>query len=160
DHGTDGFYKGETASAIVGEMTKGGGLITAADLEGYKVQWRTPITFDYRGRTLTTMPLPSSGGIVLAMTANMLRAVDLSKVGWHSTAHVHWLTEIWRRAYAARNDVLGDPAFVKDMPVDKLRSQQYADRLVKTIGAKATPSKEVPALLEGDHTTNLCVVDG
>ena len=39
--------------------------------------------FEYRGHHLTSMPLPSSGGIVIAMTANMLRDVDLAKLGWH-----------------------------------------------------------------------------
>jgi gamma-glutamyltranspeptidase/glutathione hydrolase len=93
------------------------------------------------------------------MTANMLRGVELARLGWHSTEHVRWLVEIWRRAFAARNEVLGDPAFVKDMPIAKLVSQAEADRLVKTIGDRATPSKDVPALLEGTNTTHLCVVD-
>ena len=159
EHGPDGFYKGDTAQAIVDEMKRGGGLITAADLAGYQAEWREPIRFSYRGKQVMTMPPPSSGGIVLAMTANMLRAQDLSKMGWHSPQHLHWLVEVWRRAFAARNELLGDPAYVKDMPVDKLLSQDEADQLARTITAKATPSKQVPALLEGMHTTNLCVVD-
>jgi gamma-glutamyltranspeptidase/glutathione hydrolase len=115
--------------------------------------------FDYRGRHLITMPPPSSGGIVIAMTANMLRNLDLAKLGWHSAAHVHWLAEVWRRAFAARNEVLGDPAFVKDMPVAKLMSPAYADQLAATITDKATPSQNIPGLVEPMHTTNLCVVD-
>ena len=158
--GPAGFYTGPTAQAIVAEMQRGGGLITAADLAGYKAVWRDPLWFTYRGYHVATMPLPSSGGIVLAMTANMLRGIDLGKLGWHSVAHVHWLVEAWRRAYAARNTELGDPAYVQGMPLDKLLSQAYADRLVATIGPRATPSRQVPPLLEGDHTTNLCVVDG
>jgi gamma-glutamyltranspeptidase/glutathione hydrolase len=160
DHGAEGFYTGETATAIVDEMKKGGGLITADDLRAYKAVWREPLRFDYRGRHVISMPPPSSGGIVIAMTANMLKNVDLAKLGWHSAAHVHWLAEIWRRAFAARNEVLGDPAFVKDMPVDKLMSQAYANQLAATITDRATPSKDIPALIEGTHTTNLCVVDG
>jgi gamma-glutamyltranspeptidase/glutathione hydrolase len=103
------------------------------------------------------MPLPSSGGIVLAMTANMLRNIDVSKLGWHSTQHIHWLTEVWRRAFAARNLALGDPAFVKDMPVARLTSQPEADRLVATITERATPSQDVPPLLDGKHTTHFSV---
>jgi gamma-glutamyltranspeptidase/glutathione hydrolase len=72
---------------------------------------------------------------------------------------VHWLVEVWRRAYAARNEILGDPAYVKAMPIAKLTSQAYADELVKSITDKATPSKTIPGLLEGTHTTNLSVVD-
>src|SRR5262249_20155463 len=121
DHGPDGFYTGPTADLFVAEMKRGEGLITAADLRAYKPVWRDPIKVAYRGYTLVTMPLPSSGGIVFAMTANMLHATELAKLGWHSAAHVHWLVEIWRRAFATRNELLGDPAFVKP-PVDRLLS--------------------------------------
>src|SRR6185503_13605716 len=121
--------------------------------------WREPIAFKYRGKTFHTMPPPSSGGIVLAMTANMLGKQDLAKAGWHSAQHIHWVVEVWRRAFAARNEVLGDPKFVKDMPIKKLVSQAEADRLAATITEKATPSAEVPALLGGTHTTHLSVVD-
>lgn len=157
--GPDGFYKGQTAKAIAAYMKAEGGIITEKDLAGYKVVWREPIAFTYRGKKIATMPPPSSGGIVLAMTANMLRGHDLAKLGWHSVDHVRWLVEVWRRAYAARNEVLGDPAYVKNMPVKKLLSQAEADRLVKTIGERATPSRDVPALLEGTQTTHLSVVD-
>jgi gamma-glutamyltranspeptidase/glutathione hydrolase len=115
--------------------------------------------FNYRGKKLYTMPPPSSGGIVLAMTANMLRKLDLAKLGWHSTQHVRYLVEVWRRAFAARNEVLGDPKFVKDMPIARLVSEKEADRLATTITDRATPSKDVPTLLDGTHTTNFCVVD-
>lgn len=158
--GSAGFYKGETAKAIATAMHDNGGLITAKDLAGYKALWRDPIKVKYRGKQLYTMPPPSSGGIVIAMTANMLRGLDLAKLGWHSTAHIHYLTEVWRRAFAARNEVLGDPAYVKNIPVAKLTSQAEADRLLATITQGATPSKDVPALIEGKHTTNLSVVDG
>ena len=157
--GPAGFYKGETAAALVDAMKKDGGLITAQDLANYKPIWREPIRFTYRGKTLMTMPPPSSGGVVLAMTANMLRAVEVGKLGWHSTQHVHRMVEVWRRAFAARNEVLGDPKFVKNMPIAKLTSQKEADRLAATIGDRATRSKDVPALLGGTQTTHLCVVD-
>jgi gamma-glutamyltranspeptidase/glutathione hydrolase len=159
ERGADGFYKGETAAAIVAEMKAGGGLITAEDLAGYRVAWRAPLRFTYRGYSVVAMPPPSSGGIVLAMTAGMLGKLELGKLAWHGAEHVHWLVEVWRRAFAARNELLGDPAFVKDMPIARLVSRDYIDKLFATITDKATPSKQVTALLEGDHTTNLCAVD-
>jgi gamma-glutamyltranspeptidase/glutathione hydrolase len=160
DKGSDGFYTGPTAQAIVDEMKRGGGLITADDLKNYKAVWREPLVFEYRGKHISTMPLPSSGGVVLAMSANMLHAVDLAKIGWHSAEHVHRLVEVWRRGFAARNEMLGDPQFAKDAPIAKLVAQDFDDKLAATITAKATPSKDVPALLEGQHTTNFCIVDG
>jgi gamma-glutamyltranspeptidase/glutathione hydrolase len=159
DKGPDGFYSGPTAQAIVDEMKRGGGLITAEDLKNYKPLWREPLSFEYRGKHISTMPLPSSGGVVLAMSANMLRPLDLAKIGWHSAEHVHRLVEVWRRGFAARNEMLGDPQYAKEAPIAKLVSQDFDDKLATTITAKATPSKDVPALLEGQHTTNFCIVD-
>ncbi|HEX4421838.1 MAG TPA: gamma-glutamyltransferase [Kofleriaceae bacterium] len=159
DRGPDGFYKGETAAAIVAEMQAGGGIMTADDLAKYTAVWRDPLRFGYRGYSVVSMPPPSSGGIVLAMTAGLLGKLELGKLPWYGASHVHWLVEVWRRAFAARNELLGDPAFVKDMPVAKLMSQAYLDKQFATITDKATPSKDVTPLLEGDHTTNLCAVD-
>jgi gamma-glutamyltranspeptidase/glutathione hydrolase len=160
ERGPDGFYKGETAAAIVAEMKAGGGIITADDLAGYKAVWRDPLRLSYRGYSLASMPPPSSGGIALAMTAGMLGKVELGKLPWYGAEHVHWLVEVWRRVFAARNELLGDPAFVKDMPIARLLSRPYLDKLFATITDKATPSREVAPLLEGEHTTNLCTVDG
>ncbi|MCX5742500.1 MAG: gamma-glutamyltransferase [Proteobacteria bacterium] len=157
--GADGFYKGKTAALVVAEMTRGHGLITAADLAGYRVEWRAPLQFAYRGHAIVSMPPPSSGGIVLAMTANILARVELGKLPWHGVEHVHWLVEAWRRGFAARNELLGDPKFV-DNPTAKLVSPAYADTLAATITERATPSKDMPSLLEGTHTTNFVVVDG
>jgi len=161
--GPDGFYKGETAAAIVAEMKAGGGIITAEDLAGYKAIWREPLRFKYRGHTIASMPLPSSGAIVMAMTAGMLRKTDLKALPWHGAPHVHMLAEVFRRAFTVRNELLGDPApqFGKAAPLDLLLSEAYLDKLAATIDpSRATPSKDVAPLLEGNHTTNLCVVDG
>lgn len=160
DRGAAGFYTGPTAAAIVDEMKAGGGLITAADLERYKPVWRDPLRFGYRGHSLVSMPPPSSGGIVLAMTASMLRTVELGKLAWYGPEHVHRVVETWKRGFAARNELLGDPAFVKNMPLAKLMAQPYLDRLAAQITDKATPARDVPPIVEGDHTTNLCAVDG
>ena len=157
--GPDGFYKGETAAAIVAEMKRGGGLITASDLARYAPVWRTPLQFAYRGHTITSMPPPSSGGIVLAMTAGMLAGVELGKLPWHGFEHVHRLAEVWRRGFAARNEVLGDPKFATDMPLAKLLAPAFHAELAAQIGDRATPSKAIAPVREGTNTTTLCVVD-
>ncbi|MBA3502226.1 MAG: gamma-glutamyltransferase [Myxococcota bacterium] len=157
--GQDGFYKGETAAVIAEEFKRGGGLITEKDLAEYKVEWRTPLSFKYRGHALTSMPPPSSGGIVLAMAAGMLADVELGKLPWHGDEHVHRLAEVWRRGFAVRNEVIGDPKFVKAIPLEKLLSPAYHVELAKTVTAKATPSKDIQPPREGTNTTNLCVVD-
>ncbi|RYG07709.1 MAG: gamma-glutamyltransferase, partial [Chitinophagaceae bacterium] len=65
DKGRAGFYEGTIADAIVAEMTRGGGIISKADLKNYQAVWRKPLEGKYRGFEVITMPPPSSGGIAL-----------------------------------------------------------------------------------------------
>ena len=72
DQGVKGFYEGETAKLIVAEMAKGKGIITADDLKKYTAKERTAIEFDYQSHHIITMPLPSSGGIILQQVLKMI----------------------------------------------------------------------------------------
>jgi gamma-glutamyltranspeptidase / glutathione hydrolase len=164
DRGRDGFYTGDTARLVEEEMRRGGGLITRHDLEAYEVRWRDPLVFTYRGRTVASMPPPSSGGIALALIAQELEAYDLRALGWHSAGSVHLQAEAMRRAFAVRNEVLGDPEFVK-MDVPLLSSKAFARRLQASIDPDhATPSSAVSGRSgiagEGRHTTHFSVADG
>ena len=163
EKGPAGFYEGETAEAIAADMKENGGLITLADLKGYEAKWREPLTFSYRGHTVTSMPPPSSGGVTVAMIAHVVEGFELSKLGFQSPAELHVVFESMRRAFAARNARLGDPDFVKN-PMDELLSKQWADAQRATIAKdKATPSTELGAPSTsggtGPHTTHFSVVD-
>ena len=78
DKGAKGFYEGETARLILEEMKRGKGIITAADLQNYKAVERTPTIFPYHGHTIVTMPLPSSGGVVLQQMLKMVEDQPLA----------------------------------------------------------------------------------
>ena len=157
--GPTDFYTGRTAELIVEEMRREHGIISHEDLSGYVARWRTPLRFAYRGDTVITMPLPSSGGITLALIANIASGFDLHALGWHSTAAVHLVAEAMRRAFADRNGVLGDPDFVH-VPVDTLLSAGYAAERRATISlTHATPSADVHPIREGNHTTHFSIVD-
>jgi gamma-glutamyltranspeptidase/glutathione hydrolase len=163
EQGRDGFYTGETAALIVAEMTRGQGLITAKDLATYEARWRTPVSFTYRGHPIVSMPPPSSGGVTLALIAQQLDAYDLKALGWHSPEALHLMAESMRRAFAVRNEVLGDPDVVTfDQPA--LLAPSFSTQLRSTITpGKATPSIEVkgrPAPYESKQTTHFSVTDG
>lgn len=160
--GPAGFYTGETASSIVAEMARGGGIMSLDDLESYRPKWRAPIELSYRGHTLVSMPPPSSGGVALALIANILGGDALDRQAYHSPEHLHLLAEAMRRAFADRNSLLGDPDFV-NVPLAPLLSPEYGAERRRGIGEHATPSSEVgPGLpkREGEHTTHIAVVDG
>lgn len=157
--GPDGFYHGPVADAVVAEMQRGGGTMTAADLGSYAPAWRTPLVGTYRGHQLIAMPPSSSGGITVLETLNILEAwSDLPP--WSSPRALHRLTSAFQRAFVDRNGTLGDPAFVQ-MPLDRLMSKDYARSLqAQIVDGKATPSSTLhPVAREGTDTTHYCVVD-
>jgi gamma-glutamyltranspeptidase/glutathione hydrolase len=163
EHGRDGFYAGETARLIIDEMRRGGGIISAQDLASYQPSWRQPIEFTYRGYSIVSMPPSSSGGITLALMARILEGYELSRLPWHSPQMIHLLAESWKRAYADRNEYLGDPDFVS-IPTTRLISAAYGmERRAGISLERATPSGDVlpglgPYQPEG-NTTHLSVVD-
>jgi gamma-glutamyltranspeptidase/glutathione hydrolase len=173
EHGNDGFYKGRTAELIVAEMQRdcpagipararawhNCGIITMADLAAYHPAWRTPIETVYRGYKLITMAPSSSGGITLGETLNILGGFPtLPQFG--SVQYWHVLASALQRAFIDRNELLGDPDYVK-IPLARLTSKTYAAKLRATIGTDhATPTKSLPsASHEGTETTQYSVVD-
>jgi gamma-glutamyltranspeptidase/glutathione hydrolase len=158
-NGADGFYRGETARAIVDELTRLGGIITAEDLARYQAVWREPVRATYRGHTVLSMPPSSSGGVTIAEALNILEGFD-SLAAFGSTRRTHLLASAYQRAFIDRNEKLADPAFVP-VPIAELTSKTYAARLRETIDpARATPTRaRIPPRAEGAETTHYSVVD-
>lgn len=162
EQGPDAFYQGKIPQAVEAAAKKGGGILTAADFANYKITETAPITCSYRGYKFVSSPPPSSGGVTLCETLNVLEGYDLKSMGFNSAAYIHTLTEAMRHAYMDRNTFLGDPEFVKN-PIDRLLSKSYAADIRKQIIAnKATPSVEVqPGMQphEKPETTHYSIVD-
>jgi gamma-glutamyltranspeptidase/glutathione hydrolase len=157
------FYEGETATRFAAEMAKHGGIITVADLKAYKAIERTPLSGAYHGYTILTAPPSSSGGIALLEMLGILDGTGYEKEGAGSASSIHYLAESMRRAYADRNEYVGDPAFVK-VPIAGLLDPAYLTRLRASIDPeRATPSDQVrpgkPSGTEQMETTHYSVVD-
>jgi gamma-glutamyltranspeptidase/glutathione hydrolase len=161
DEGRKGFYEGKTAELVEAEMKRGNGLITRKDMKEYRAKERDAVVFDYKGHTIITMPLPSSGGILLPQMLKMVEDKPLSKYGFHSWEAIQLMTEFERRAYADRAKYLGDPDFYK-IPVKTLTSKAYLDERMKDYDpSKAGNSKDIDAglIAESKETTHLSVID-
>ncbi len=160
--GATGFYHGEPARLMVAGSKQGGGLLSLEDFAHYRAVERKPLECDYRGNHIISSPPPSSGGVVVCETLNLLSGWPQSPPDFHSAQSVHYLTESLRRAFHDRNLQLGDPDFVH-ADVQKLISPEYADTLRSGIDpGKATPSSSLPGIPspgEGRSTTHLSVVD-
>ncbi|EDJ9600181.1 gamma-glutamyltransferase [Salmonella enterica] len=163
ENGPAAFYKGAIADQIAGEMQKNGGLMTKEDLASYKAVERTPISGDYRGYQVFSMPPPSSGGIHIVQILNILENFDMKKYGFGSADAMQIMAEAEKYAYADRSEYLGDPDFVK-VPWQALTHKAYAKTLADQIDInKAKPSSQIKpgklAPYESNQTTHFSVVD-
>lgn len=162
-YGEKGFYEGKTAELIVAEMKRGNGIITLNDLKNYKVAERKPIVFDYKGNEIVSMPLPSSGGILLAQMLKMASYENLEKYQQNSAEAVQIMVEAERRAYADRAEFMGDPNFIDDK-TQMLISDSYLKNRWKSFNKNlATPSSEVGKIIpqpkESTETTHISIID-
>nr|WP_314994100.1 gamma-glutamyltransferase [uncultured Capnocytophaga sp.] len=163
DNGRAEFYEGETAKRIVDYVQELGGILSLEDLKNYHSQWRTPITFNYKNYTISSMPLPSSGGICIAQ---ILKSVEPYKIGQYAhngEQYVQLLVEAERRAYADRAYFLGDPDFVK-VPTETLLSTDYLKERMRSFSwDRASKSSEIAhgkvVGYESDETTHYSIVD-
>src|SRR6266446_6675192 len=181
-NGVAEFYSGETARAIVDDMSRLGGLITLEDLAQYQPKVREVLRAKYgsggHAWEVLTSPPPSSGGVAIIEALNMLQTVPLK--GWDDVESVHMVAEIMRRVFADRAAYLADPDY-SSVPVAGLTDPCYAREVFSTVDPqRASASKIVKAgnphtcgiaasnthspealvsLGEGPHTTHFSVVD-
>ena len=161
--GTDGFYKGKVAEDMIETISQSGGIMTMEDLSEYQSVWRDPVRFKYKGYDIISMSFPSSGGVILGQMMKAIENFDLSKIKHNSPEYVQLLTEIERRAFADRSDLMGDPDFMK-LPVYEFMDKEYVESRMKNFSwDQATPSSEVkPGEIifnESYETTHFSIVD-
>jgi gamma-glutamyltranspeptidase / glutathione hydrolase len=181
-NGAAEFYSGETARAIVDDMSRLGGLLTLEDLAKYQPKVREVLHAKYETSghawEVLTSPPPSSGGVAIIEALNMLQTVPLK--GWDDVESVHLVAEIMRRVFADRAAYLADPDY-SSVPVAGLTDPCYAKEVFTTVDPQhASSSKVIKAgnphtcgvaasnssspetlvsLGEGPHTTHFSVVD-
>ena len=161
--GTDGFYKGKVAEDMIETISQSGGIMTMEDLSEYQSVWRDPVRFKYKGYDIISMSFPSSGGVILGQMMKAIENFDLSKIKHNSPEYVQLLTEIERRAFADRSDLMGDPDFMK-LPVYEFMDKEYVESRMKNFSwDQATPSTEIkPGEIifnESYETTHFSIVD-
>ena len=163
NEGKDGFYSGEVAEDMIETISKKGGIMTINDLSDYESIWREPVKFKYKDYDIISMSFPSSGGILLGQMMKAIEKFDLSKVPHNSAEYIHLLTEIERRAFADRSDLMGDPDFMS-LPVYEFMDEEYIEERMKSFSwEEATPSSEIKPgeviFNESDETTHFSIID-
>ncbi|MEO7174243.1 MAG: gamma-glutamyltransferase, partial [Saprospiraceae bacterium] len=163
DLGTDGFYKGATAEAIVAEMKRGKGIITLQDLLDYKPKWRAPVIGQFNEYTVITLAPPSSGGIILMQVLGMIDAFGLDKIGMNEPKSMTVMAEAEKIAFADRATHLGDPDFYH-VPEEALLNPKYLKSRAALINPNlATPSDQISSGISApkhsEQTTHYSIAD-
>ena len=160
EQGPDGFYKGAVAKRMVEGVRKLGGIWSLEDFANYRVAERKPLYGEYHGARIISAPPPSSGGVTIIDTLNILSAFDLGSVD--SATRKHLVVEAMRRAHRDRAEFLGDPDFVQ-VPTDRLTHPFYAAGQRTTIRMdRATPSEMLPSSAapnSGTDTSHFSIID-
>ena len=164
NNGPKAFYEGEIAKMIVDEVQESGGIMTVDDLKNYNSVWRDPIKFKYKELEIISMPLPSSGGILLGQLLKAVESYDIAQYGHNSVESIQIMVEAERRAYADRSFYMGDPDFNK-LPVYELMDDEYVKARMESFSwDKATLSSDVShgdlkTIKESDQTTHYSIID-
>jgi len=184
ERGPVAFYEGAIARDIAAKVRShpsNAGLLTEADIAGYRAKVRDPLCFDYKQWKLCGMPPPSSGPLALGQMLGMLSMRNMQAVppvpasfGLEpSVDAVHLISEAGRLAYADRARYVADPDFVPLPGGDAkaLLSPAYLQQRAALIGersvGKAQPgTPTLPAVSRADDrspelpsTSHISVID-
>src|SRR5437764_201627 len=133
------LYAGEVASAVSAWVLERGGLLTEADLADYRPVDREPARAAYRGRDVLTNPPPSSGGILISYSLDLLERL-------RRPHDVHTLVEVMDRTNRERTDEF----------VHGLHSEGYLERFLHKEALESAASELGSRL---GSTTHLAVLD-
>jgi gamma-glutamyltranspeptidase/glutathione hydrolase len=180
------FYRGAVADDIVATVQRPPvaadpaagwaypirrGVLTRADLAGYRLRYPAPTRSDYRGLTVYGMSTPSSGGTAVGEALNIIEAGLPASA---TTADkLHYYLEASALAFADRNRYVG--AYTDERVLKKLISDRWAEQracvidrttaLVKPVapgdlnGAGCATAAAGAKVEQGQSTTNLTVAD-
>ncbi|WP_160112601.1 gamma-glutamyltransferase [Salicibibacter kimchii] len=140
EHGSDAFYEGEIAEAIIDTIHNPpvvddpeheilAGNMSMDDLSNYEVLPRDPVHVNYRGYDVYSSA-PSSSGVTIGQTLNILEGFDLDNSD--RTEGMHYFIEASRYAFADRDEYLGDSRHT-EIPVNGMLSKEYAEERQQNI---------------------------
>ena len=149
------FYGGPLGRDVVSTVTKNKGVMTEKDLKSYQVRWLKPLSVSFRGHQIYSMPLPSSGGLILARALKLIEKQKLYKKPLYSVEELHLLGEIMARAFQPRN-LMGDPDnFEGSIP--NWLSEENLEELNRTLSL--TKVHHLSPLKESMETTHISLMN-
>jgi gamma-glutamyltranspeptidase/glutathione hydrolase len=162
----EAFYRGPIADHTVATIRAAGGVMTAQDLAAYEPVERAPLWGTWNGLRLATMPIPSSGGVVMLEALGILERVpyDLRALGPGTAPTYHLIAEALKHAFADRARLLGDSdegraaaaSLLDDARLRRLAATIRLDRTAPPAAYGEMPGAKAD---RRGGTTHVCVID-
>ncbi len=140
NNGPKYFYQGRVAQDIVEATLKRGGLLSISDLKNYRVKYREPVRFSYKGREVLSAPLPSSGGIVLGQALALREKLDSGLNDFDSIESLEFLIKSLSLSFRTRALYLGDPDY-SDLNQEDFLSASAIEELASEINDSSVLQK-------------------
>ena len=165
--GSDAFYKGEIARAIVAKSRALGGSMTLEDLANYSGEWVEPARTQYHGFDILELPPPAQAwatneilNILQDCVPRWAPGQTLASLGPANPQYWHLLIEAKKLAYADLYKYNADPDF-HPVPLARLLSDSYAASLCGKVNPQraSVPGPAANFPLPGD-TIVLSAADG
>jgi gamma-glutamyltranspeptidase/glutathione hydrolase len=148
--GSEVFYRGEIADAIVTKSKALGGTMTLDDLANYKGQWVDPARSTYHGYELIELPPPSQAwganlmlNILEVCVPKWAPGQTLASLGPRNPLYWHMMIEAKKLAYADLYQFNADPNYSK-IQLATLLSKTHAETKCAGFDAKRASVPRAP----------------
>ncbi len=129
--GGEDFYRGDLAEKIITFSNKTNGYFTPEDFAGFRPEWVSPISTNYRGYDIWEMP-PNGQGICVLIAMNILKNFEFESDSRDEFSSLHKQIDAVKIAFSIAKKHVADPKFA-NIPVDDLLSEDYAHELAAKI---------------------------
>ena len=160
------FYNGMISKDIVNTVKAHRGIITLEDLKSYKPRWLKPLEFRFGKYKVFSMPLPSSGGIIMARATHLMNQKRPYQFSLYSISEWHLLGEMLSLAFRPRNqmgDGLSSDRYLKSWLSDR-KLRELGDRInlkkaQKLSVVRDTLRRKRPLKKESRETTHFSIMN-
>ncbi len=147
------FYEGEIAAAIDRFCADEGGQVTKQDLARYATRERRPLERRYRGARILSNPPPSTGGLLIAFSLDLMACLDREPAAFDDPQRLAALTRAMALTNRARiearlHEAMGEAE--EEAAAGRLFDPKLLERYRREVQGR-------PTALRG--TTHISVVD-
>ncbi len=157
ENGSGVYYEGRIAKTLGDYCQANGGLMSAADFEGYEPEWVDTLHTTYRDLDVHVMP-PNSYGILMLMQLNAIDHLPQEAFTGPDADRLAYLMAAARVAFDEGQPYICDPR-VHAPPVDELLGGQMTGKMQHAV-TNAMPGAHRPPGVGGTSCITLMDGDG